>query len=104
MGLDAKPLKTLLVSRRADGRDGAPAKRSVVSKRKLAYHRQARRQDLDAPIGEEFGSHYGEARSAGMRRGEKEDEMGAEILIAAVCVLASIWIIVLWGSRYFGPK
>jgi hypothetical protein len=30
--------------------------------------------------------------------------MGAEILIAAVCVLASIWVIVLWGSRYFGPK
>jgi hypothetical protein len=30
--------------------------------------------------------------------------MGMEVLVAAVCVLASIWIIVLWGSRYFGPR
>jgi hypothetical protein len=30
--------------------------------------------------------------------------MGMEILVVAVVVLASIWIIVLWGSRYFGPR
>lgn len=30
--------------------------------------------------------------------------MGMEILLVAVVVLASIWIIVLWGSRYFGPR
>ena len=30
--------------------------------------------------------------------------MGMEILLVAVAVLASIWIIVLWGSRYFGPQ
>ncbi len=30
--------------------------------------------------------------------------MGVEILAVAACVLASIWIIVLWGSRYFGPQ
>jgi hypothetical protein len=30
--------------------------------------------------------------------------MGSEILLIAVGILASIWIIVLWGSRYFGPQ
>jgi hypothetical protein len=30
--------------------------------------------------------------------------MGVEILAVAAGVLASIWIIVLWGSRYFGPQ
>jgi hypothetical protein len=30
--------------------------------------------------------------------------MGMGILVAAVCVLAAIWIVVLWGSRYFGPR
>jgi len=25
-------------------------------------------------------------------------------LIIALCFLATIWILVLWGSRYFGPK
>ncbi len=25
-------------------------------------------------------------------------------LIIAFCFFATIWILVLWGSRYFGPK
>jgi len=27
-----------------------------------------------------------------------------ELIIIALCFLATIWILVLWGSRYFGPK
>ena len=27
-----------------------------------------------------------------------------EILLIALCVLAAIWIVVLWGSRYFGSR
>jgi hypothetical protein len=38
------------------------------------------------------------------RRGETEEEMGIQVLLLAAAVLASIWIIVLWGSRYFGPR
>ncbi len=30
--------------------------------------------------------------------------MGIEILAVAAAILAAIWIIVLWGSRYFGPQ
>jgi hypothetical protein len=30
--------------------------------------------------------------------------MGIEILAVAAAVLAAIWIIVLWGARYFGPQ
>jgi len=29
---------------------------------------------------------------------------GWGILILAICVIAAIWIVVLWGSRYFGPQ
>jgi hypothetical protein len=29
---------------------------------------------------------------------------GAIVLVTSVGVLAVIWIIVLYGSRYFGPK
>ena len=29
---------------------------------------------------------------------------GPGILIAAVCVIAAIWVVILWGSRYFGPQ
>ena len=29
---------------------------------------------------------------------------GVTVLVTAVAVLAVIWILVLWGSRYFGPK
>jgi hypothetical protein len=29
---------------------------------------------------------------------------GPGILLLAVCVLAAIWFVVLWGSRYFGPQ
>ena len=26
------------------------------------------------------------------------------ILVAALIVIAAIWVVVLWGSRYFGPQ
>ena len=29
---------------------------------------------------------------------------GATVLVTSVVVLAVLWIIVLYGSRYFGPK
>jgi hypothetical protein len=29
---------------------------------------------------------------------------GPGILLMAACVFAAIWIVVLWGSRYFGPQ
>jgi hypothetical protein len=28
---------------------------------------------------------------------------GVAVLVTAVVTLAVIWILVLWGSRYFGP-
>ena len=30
--------------------------------------------------------------------------MGIEVLAVAAATLAIVWIIVLWGSRYFGPQ
>ena len=30
--------------------------------------------------------------------------MGIEVLAVAAGTLAVVWIIVLWGSRYFGPR
>lgn len=30
--------------------------------------------------------------------------MGMQVLLIAAGVLAAVWIIVLWGSRYFGPR
>ena len=30
--------------------------------------------------------------------------MGIEVLAIAAAALAIVWIIVLWGSRYFGPR
>ena len=30
--------------------------------------------------------------------------MGIEVLAIAVATIATVWIIVLWGSRYFGPR
>jgi hypothetical protein len=30
--------------------------------------------------------------------------MGIQVLLLAAAVLATVWIIVLWGSRYFGPR
>jgi len=30
--------------------------------------------------------------------------MGIEVLGVAAAMLAAVWIIVLWGSRYFGPR
>jgi hypothetical protein len=29
---------------------------------------------------------------------------GPGILLAAVIVISVIWVVVLWGSRYFGPQ
>jgi hypothetical protein len=40
------------------------------------------------------------------RRAEREGDMmisGATVLFAALAILVVIWILVLWGSRYFGP-
>ena len=34
----------------------------------------------------------------GMREG------GMTILLIALCILVVIWIVVLWGSRYFGSR
>jgi hypothetical protein len=36
--------------------------------------------------------------------GNREAGMGIEILAIAAATLAIVWIIVLWGSRYFGPR
>jgi hypothetical protein len=30
--------------------------------------------------------------------------MGIEVLAIAAVTLATVWFIVLWGSRYFGPR
>ncbi len=30
--------------------------------------------------------------------------MGIEVLAIAAATLAVVWIVVLWGSRYFGPR
>jgi hypothetical protein len=30
--------------------------------------------------------------------------MGIEVLAVAAATIAVVWIIVLWGSRYFGPR
>lgn len=30
--------------------------------------------------------------------------MGIEVLAIAAATLAVVWIVVLWGSRYFGPQ
>jgi hypothetical protein len=34
----------------------------------------------------------------------RENGMGIEVLAIAAATLAVVWIIVLWGSRYFGPR
>jgi hypothetical protein len=54
----------------------------VVPKSKLAYH------------------WYNETKSpmAGQAGGNME------ILVIAAATLTVVWIIVLWGSRYFGPR
>jgi len=26
------------------------------------------------------------------------------ILVVSLCMLAAIWVVVLWGSRYLGPQ
>jgi len=30
--------------------------------------------------------------------------MGIQVLAVAAAIIALIWIVVLWGSRYFGPQ
>jgi hypothetical protein len=46
------------------------------------------------------------ARRIGKAKVAREDKMvdGATVLIIAFGVLALIWIIVIYGSGYFGPK
>jgi len=70
---------------------------------KLAYDRRWRRK-ARTRHGVEFGplSRKHPRRYRGGTRWRVT--MGVEILAVAGCVLASIWIIVLWGSRYFGPQ
>ena len=34
----------------------------------------------------------------------REEDMGIQILAVALGILAAIWIIVLWGSQYFGSR
>jgi hypothetical protein len=29
---------------------------------------------------------------------------GPAVIVVAAVVLAAIWVVVLWGSRYFGPQ
>ena len=48
------------------------------------------------------GKHQSSRRSGGAD--EMEGDMGIEVLAVAAAALAAIWIIVLWGSRYFGPQ
>ena len=58
----------------------------------------------DAPRnGEEFRPPRGTTLPPACR-GETEEEMGMQVLLLAAGVLAAVWIIVLWGSRYFGPR
>jgi hypothetical protein len=37
-------------------------------------------------------------------RDVREVGMGIQVLAIAAAAIAIIWIIVLWGSRYFGPR
>jgi hypothetical protein len=34
----------------------------------------------------------------------KRGGLVVETLIIGFCILAGIWIVVLWGARYFGPR
>ena len=75
---------------------------------KLAYdhcHR-TRKPGRAAWSGEEFGPRSGKHQSFRRLRGrdETEGDMGIEILAIAAAMLAAIWIVVLWGARYFGPQ
>jgi len=29
---------------------------------------------------------------------------GPAVIVVALAVLVAIWVVVLWGSRYFGPQ
>ena len=41
-----------------------------------------------------------------MRATTEDDEMlsGAMVLLIALGIFALIWVLILWGSRYFGPE
>ena len=54
-------------------------------------------------LSETFGSREEAAISLSPRDGD-ETEVWMQILLIAACTLAIVWIIVLWGSRYFGPR
>lgn len=30
--------------------------------------------------------------------------VGPEVLVVAAIAITAIWLVVLWGSRYFGPQ
>lgn len=36
--------------------------------------------------------------------GGKEEEAFMQMLVITVCILVAIWIIILFGSRFFGPR
>jgi hypothetical protein len=81
----------------------------VAPTQKLAYdHRHgAQRPGRAARSGEEIGQRFrGNTNRFRLAcgRDETEGDMGIEILAVAAGVLAAIWIVVLWGSRYFGPQ
>jgi hypothetical protein len=40
----------------------------------------------------------------GSNQGGVEMMDGLGVLVAAGCILALIWLVVLYGSRYFGPQ
>jgi len=41
---------------------------------------------------------------AGVEVADKRGGLVVETLIIGFCILAGIWIVVLWGARYFGPR
>ena len=103
MRLPPKLLKTLfLFSTAWPGREPGETARGLAAKAGLPSAKRS--QDSDTRIGEEFGSPREEARPADWRQSGKEGDMGIEILAVAAAILAAIWIIVLWGARYFGPQ
>ena len=68
----------------------------MESRDKLSYD-EPKQSDSDGKSG-----HEGENCGHACRRAGTEGTM--EILLSAAAVLATVWIIVLWGSRYFGPQ
>jgi hypothetical protein len=76
----------------------------VAPERKLSYHpsqtRAAASRRLHASL--QYPRQREREPFAAMPRGDREG--GMEILLISAGVLAAVWIVVLWGSRYFGPQ